>query len=194
MSTFKNRVIASELDSLIIPCQITNKTLCSCLDPCLTALLVEFANRLNQIKNSTTTPSSTQGIQSSQSTGFFGPTPIKWQTKYSIENGCRIVLSQREMVALYNYMNTKHSKFGMIMREVLGRQNRIYFARNHVNDPSSTQGITISQGGYFTCTKLNRRRGLKRCCTKEPCEGGNKHCHGCVNERFESECGGRPCR
>jgi len=179
MSTFKNRVIAAELDEIIIPCQITNKSLCSCLDPCLVRLLVEFANRLNQIKNTTTCPPDREGTTASQSTGFFGPTTIKWQTKYQIENGCKLVLSQREMVALYNYMNTKHSKFGAIMRVVLDRQNRIWYAKNHVNCPSSTQGITISQGGYFSCTKIrhNYRRKVKSarrndCC----CEGEEKNC------------------
>ena len=195
MTSFKTRAIAAELDEIIIPCQITNKTLCSCLDPCLVRLLVEFAQRLNQIKNSTTCPSSTQGPQSSQSTGaFFGPTIIKWQTKYQINNGHRLVLSQNEMLALYNYMTTKHSKFGTIMREVLSRQNRIYLARNQVYNPTSTQGPTISQGGAFSCVKINKHRGLKRCGKQPVCEGENKHCHGCVNERYESECvlDGRP--
>jgi len=187
MLTYKDRQLGKKIDSWIVPAEINTKNLCQCLDPCLVYQLLEFALTINRIKNGSNCPSSTQGIQSTQpSDKIYCPTIIKWKTKFECKTGKKLVLSQHEMVALYDYMNTKNSHFGPIIREVLKQEQEKKFARNKVNCPSSTQGLQSSQQGDLQfCVKVYhptaRRIYTTKCRANNCCHYSKKQC-GCKSK------------
>jgi hypothetical protein len=181
MSSSKDLDIKT-IDRLIIPCFIDNKILCNCLPECLSREIIQFYNDINRIKNFSYSPSSTQGITSSQGgAGMFNYCPVRvpWKTLYQVETGKRLVLTPRQASALFDFMTTKKSVFGPIVKEVFRQATDKYYAKNRVYDPTSTQGITISQSGsYFSCTKTehNYKRKVKSACHDNCCGSAKKTC------------------
>jgi len=182
MQLYKDRLLGKKIDCLIVPAKVTTKKLCAGLGPCLTSQLLEFALRINRVKNQAYCPSSTQGVQSTQSGDhFFGPTCIPWKTKYECQTGKKLVLSQDEMRALYDYLNSKRSQFGPILREVLNQLAAKKFARQKVFNPNSTQGIQSSQRGDLQfCVKVKQPycKLIKSNCHENCCQNAKKRC-GC---------------
>lgn len=182
MKTYKDRLEAKELDGQIIPCILDNKTLCKCVDPCTSRQILEFSLELNRLRNRAYCPSSNQGIQSTQAgPGIFDYCPLvpKWKTVYQQETGKKLRISPRQASALYDFLNSKKSKFGIILREVIGQQAAKNFAQHHVSHPSCEQGITSSQrGDYFSCIKVEHpyKRKVKAKCHDNCCQTARKNC------------------
>ena len=182
MKTFKDRLEAKEIDCGIIPCILNNKTLCKCPPICLSNQLLEFSLKLNRMKNYGNCPSSSQGIQSTQAgPGIYNycPTRVPWKTIHQQKTGKKLVLTPQQMIALYDYLNTKKSKFGPILREVLNQLATKRFATQRVNCPSSTQGIQSSQpGAREFCVKTEHRykRKIKSTCHDNCCSLSKKTC------------------
>ena len=125
MKNNSKKLSISDIDLLIVPSVLLDNNTCCPEDPCLRAQLLQFALELNRVKNRRNYAYFPRGCRSASDL-VFCPVKIRWNNGYKKLYGKPLVLDQFQMRDLYDFLSTKKSLFGPIIRYVVNDNKRYH--------------------------------------------------------------------